>query len=107
MAWLLSFWAHAKAWATAALAAVVAASAAYLLGRRKGAAEATATVQLQQRAELAESNAAAAEAAAKHAEVRHEIEAETSVLSDPGPQRVGDASPDSAAGRLRDDGWTS
>lgn len=107
MAWLLSLWSGAKAWVTAILAALVAVGAAYLFGRRKGSAEAAAKAQLQQRAEQAETNAAAAQAAAQHAEVRHEIETESAALPDPGPQRVGDADPSSAAGRLRDDGWTS
>lgn len=106
MAWLISLWGNVKAWLAAVVVAVAAAAAAYLLGRRKGASDAAAQAQLQQRAERAENQAAAAEAAAQHAEVRRDVESESTPLPDPGPQRVGDADPASAAGRLRDDGWT-
>lgn len=38
-------------------------------------------------------------------EVRDEIEAKNAKLPDATAQRVGDADPDTAAGKLRDDGW--
>ena len=38
-------------------------------------------------------------------EVRNEVENETAQLPDAPPQRVADADPATAAGKLRDDGW--
>jgi type III secretory pathway component EscV len=105
MTWLLSLWNGAKAWVTAILAVIVAFGSAYLLGRRKGEAEATEHAQLQQRAEQAESNAAAAQAAAHNAEVRHDVDAEVAALPGGASPSGADPDPRSAAGRLRDD-WT-
>jgi len=105
MTWLLNFWGSAKAWGTAILAAVVAAGAAYVLGRRRGSSDATAQAQLQQRADQAESNAAAAQAAAHNAEVRHDVETEIASLPSGAAPAGDDPVHGSAADRLRDE-WT-
>lgn len=91
-----------KAWALAVLAVLAAIGSAWLYGRRGGK-------QAQRQADAARDAQASAQAAQNtiHAhEVRHEVEAEVSKLPDAPAQKVGDAAPDSAAGRLRDDGWT-
>lgn len=88
-----------KTWAVAALAMIAGVLGAYVLGRWKGGKAAADAVR-----------GADAEAAAKaeHAQVqtRVEVENETAKLPDAPPQRVGDADPATAAGRLRDEGWT-
>lgn len=77
-----------------------------------GAALAVAFVKGKQhqadadKARDAQSLAEAAEQAVKASTVRKEIENATAKLPDAPPQRVGDAYPDTAAGKLRDDGWT-
>ncbi|WP_291774958.1 hypothetical protein [Luteibacter sp.] len=106
MTWLLSLLRSGKDWALAILATIAAAAAAYFFGRRSGSSEATKTAQLQQRAEQAETNAAVAQAAAHNAEVRHAVESETASLPDAPPSSVAAAPAGTAAGRLRDAGWT-
>ncbi|NID14976.1 hypothetical protein [Luteibacter yeojuensis] len=106
MTWLLSLLRSGKDWALAILATLAAAGAAYFFGRRSGSSEATANAQLQQRADQAETTAAAAQAAVHNAEVRHDVESETAALPDAPPSSVAAAPAGTAAGRLRDDGWT-
>lgn len=101
MSWALTLWAKLKGWAIGMAALLLAISAAWLLGRREGNVVAKAGAGKQQ----AENNAAAARQQAEHAEVRHEVENDTAKLPDAPAQRVADADPATAAGRLRDDGW--
>lgn len=91
MIWL----ARLKTWALALLAIIVAIATAGLYGRRKG----------KQAAEQAEAAQAAQDTIHAH-EVRDEVEAEVSKLPDAPTQTVSAADPATAAGRLRDDGWT-
>lgn len=91
-----------KSWALALLAILAAIATAGLYGRRKGR-------QAAEKDEEARDAQAAAQAAQDtiHAhEVRNEVEAEVSKLPDAPTQTVGAADPATAAGRLRDDGWT-
>ena len=101
MSWALTLWAKVKGWAIGLAALVLAIAAAWLLGRREGKVVAKAGASEQQ----AENNAAAAQAQAAHAEVRHEVENDTAKLPDAPAQRVADADPATAAGHLRNDGW--
>lgn len=92
----------AKAWkGICALGALLAAVlGVYLAGRSKGKAVEQVNTQAAQ-------NAAATAQATVHAhEVRNEVEIETAKLPDAPPQQVGTADPATAAGKLRDDGWT-
>jgi len=102
MSWALTLWANkVKGWVIGLTALLLAIAAAWLLGRREGKVVADASAGKQQ----AENNAAAAQAQAAHAEVRHDVEVETDKLPDAPAQRVADADPATAAGHLRDDGW--
>lgn len=91
--------ARLKAYAVAALALVAGVLGAYLFGRWKGGKIAADAVR--------DADAKAA-AKAEHAQVqtRIEVENEAAKLKDAQPQRVGDADHATAAGRLRDEGWT-
>lgn len=93
-------WLKLKSYLIAAGALLAALAGAVLYGRAKGkAAEQGKTREAQQ--------AATAAQAAVHAhEVRDEVENETAKLPDAPPQSVAIADPATAAGRLRDDGWT-
>lgn len=53
-----------------------------------------------------QSLADAAEQALKATQARTEVDDENAKLSPAPPQKVADAAPDTAAGKLRDDGWT-
>jgi hypothetical protein len=89
-AWL---WARLYGWVMALGALVAAVGAAWLYGRHQGK-------------EAAQDKAAAesAQANARAQHDRNEVDNETAKLPDAPPQKVGDADPDTAAGRLRD--WT-
>jgi hypothetical protein len=73
--------------------------AAWLLGRQKGKQAGEADAQ------AARNDAANANAKAEQLESRHETDAQVAALPDAPAQRVGDAAPGTAAGRLRDD-WS-
>lgn len=90
-----------KTWALALFAVLAAIAGALLYGRRKGkqAAEQAEAVR------DAQANAQAAQQVIQAHEVRDEVEAENAKLPNAGPQAVATADPDTAAGRLRDDGW--
>lgn len=88
-----------KAWCAGLLVFLAALGAAVLYGRAKGkAAEQGKTREAQEAA-------TAATEQVKANEVRHEVEVETARLPDAPPQKVADADPATAAGKLRDDGW--
>lgn len=80
-----------KTWLAVAGALVLTIAGALLAGMRHGRKHA-------QEQEQARDAAATTQAQ----EVRHDVEVETSKLPDAPAQRVGEADPDSAAGRLRD-----
>jgi hypothetical protein len=88
--WLVSVvggvWGWLGKWLAILGGAVLAIGAAVLYGRSKGKAE--------------------VEHIAKAAETRNEVEQGIQKLPEKPQARVGDADPDSAAGVLRDDGWT-
>lgn len=92
-------WLKLKGYLIAAGVFLAALGAAVLYGRAKGkAAE-------QGKTRAAQEAATAATEQVKANEVRHEVEVETARLPDAPPQKVADADPASAAGKLRDDGW--
>lgn len=86
----------------AGLAVLLAIATAGLYGRHKGK-------QAAQQAEAARDAKAAAQAAqqvTRAHEVRNDVEAENAKLPDAPAQQVGAADPATAAGELRDAGWT-
>lgn len=100
MAWLTLLWGKVWQWVCGIGAFLALLGAAWLLGRSKGkAAEKVNTM-------AAESIAAAAQATVKQMESRHETDIEVQKLPDAPAQAVGTATAGTAAGKLRDDGWT-
>jgi len=96
---LIALWTKMRGWLVGAGVFLAALGAAVLYGRAKGkAAE-------QGKTRDAQEAATAATEQVKANEVRHEVEVETARLPDAPPQKVADADPASAAGKLRDDGW--
>lgn len=98
---MITLWLKLKGWLIGAGAFVLLVLSAWLLGRSKGKAAQKATDDAQQ----AKANAQAAQQVQQVQESRHETDAENAALPDAGPQKVADADPATAAGRLRDDGW--
>lgn len=96
----MTLWLKLKGYLIAAGALLVALAGAVLYGRAKG----KAAEQVKTRA--AQEAAQAAQATVHVHEVRHDVEVETAKLPDAPPQSVAAADPATAAGRLRDDGWT-
>lgn len=90
-----------KTWALALFAVLAAIATALLYGRHKGKQAA----EQDEAARDAAANAQAAQDIIKTQESRHETDAEVQRLPDAPAQRVGDADPNTAAGRLRDD-WS-
>jgi hypothetical protein len=97
MTWLLGLfsgaWSAISKWLAIAGAAVLAIGAALVYGRSKGKAEVEQKVAAQRGEDIA-----------KAAETRNEVEQKVQQLPDAPPVRVGDAPPDSAAGKLQP--WT-
>lgn len=102
MMWLLTLWSKIKLWAAALLAVLVAIGGAWLYGRSKG----KATQRAADDATQAQANTVAAQQQAGAQESRNEVEAEVSQLPPAPAQQVAQADPATAAGELRDDGWT-
>lgn len=102
MTFLVTLWAKVKLWAAAALAVLVAIGGAWLYGRSKGKAAQRAADDATQ----AQANTAAAQQQAGAQENRNEVEAEVSQLPSAPAQSVATADPATAAGKLRDNGWT-
>lgn len=93
-------WAKVWKWVCALGALLTAVAGIYFAGRAKGkAAE-------QGKTRDAQEAATAAQATVHAHEVRNEVENETAKLPDAPAQSVASADPATAAGRLRDDGWT-
>lgn len=95
-----------KGWLIGIAAVLAAVTGAWLLGRREGRVVTSAGADAEQQAQTATNNAAAAQAKADNAKVRHDVETDTAKLPDAPAQRVGDAAAGTAAGRLREEGWT-
>lgn len=93
-------WAKVWKWVCALGALLAAIAGIYFAGRSKG----KAAEQVKTRA--AENAAATAQATVHAHEVRNEVENETAKLPDAPAQPVATADPATAAGKLRDDGWT-
>lgn len=91
----------AKIWKYLAGIAVLAAAvgAIFLKGRESGKASNQAKV------DEATQDAKIATQSAQAVETRHDIEAANSQLPEAPAQKVADADPATAAGKLRDDGW--
>lgn len=85
--------------AAAVLAALL---AAWIAGHRKG----RTTQATKDAAASAGDTAAAAQRVVNAAQARKQVEAETLKLPDAPAQRVAAADPATAAGKLREDGWT-
>jgi len=96
----MTLWLKLKGYLIAAGALLAALAAAVLYGRAKG----KAAEQVKTRA--AQDAAVTAQETVHAHEVRNEVENETAKLPDAPAQSVGAADPATAAGRLRDDGWT-
>lgn len=95
----MTIWLKLRGWLYGLIAAAGLMLAAWLLGRQKGKQSGEADAQ------AARNDAANAQAKAEQMEARHEVDAEVAKLPEAGPQKVADADPATAAGKLRDDGW--
>lgn len=93
--------AKVKAWIIALSAALLSIGLAVLYGLRKGKNWQKGVDDARE----AQANVQAAQQARKAQESRNETDQRVAATPDKGPQRVGDADPDTAAGHLRDDGW--
>jgi len=93
-------WAKVWKWVCAIGAILAAIGGIWLWGREKG----KASEQIKTRD--AQEAAATAQATVHAHEVRNEVENETAKFPDAPAQSVAAADPATAAGRLRDDGWT-
>ena len=101
-AWFASMWAKAGAWLALAGAVIAAIFAALLYGEHKGRQTGVADAAKQ-----AVADAKAAQDAVTHgASVRANVESDTAKLPEAPAQKVADADPTTAAGQLRQDGWT-
>jgi hypothetical protein len=98
-AWL---WAKLSGFALAAGGVLIALAGAWLYGRH----QAHAADDAETAARDAKQAAADAAERAHQTEVRHDVEVQTAQLPDAPPQQVAAADPATAAGRLRDNGWT-
>lgn len=98
---MITLWLKLKGWLIGAGAFVLLVLSAWLLGRSKG----KAAQKVVDAARDAEANAQAAQQKVQAQETRHAVEAEVSKLPDAPPQKVADADPATAAGKLRDGGW--
>jgi cytoskeletal protein RodZ len=87
---VIALWERFKTWLVVIAGLVVAGVAIWIKGRQQG--------------KQAAKNEQAQQVIRAH-EVRDEIEVENAKLPDAPPQRVADADPGTAAGKLRDDGW--
>ena len=101
-AWFASLWAKAGAWLALAGAVIAAVFAALLYGEHKGKQVGVADAAKQAVADAKAAQAAVTDAAT----VRANVEAETAKLPEAPAQKVADAKPSTAAGQLRQDGWT-
>ena len=97
---MIALWLKLRGWlyGIAALAGLL--LGAWWLGRQKGKQVEHGKTREAQEA------AATAQATVQAHEVRRDVEIETAKLPDAPAQRVADADHATAAGRLRDDGWT-
>lgn len=94
------WWVKLQGYVYAFGAVLAAIAAAIFYGREKGKASE------QRNTDAAKSDAATAQATTEQLESRHETDAEVQKLPDAPAQTVGNAAPGTAAGELRDNGWT-
>lgn len=100
--WFAELWARAGVWLALAGAVIVAVLVAFLTGKHKGQ-----DAGLADAAQQAIRDARAAQQATQDAaKTRADVEAKTAALPDAPAQKVGDADPATAAGKLKDSGWT-
>ena len=96
---IAALWAKAYKWLIGIGVLAAAIAAIFLKGRESGKASNQAKVdEATQDAQIATQTAQAVE-------TRHDIEAANSQLPEAPAQKVADADPATAAGKLRDDGW--
>lgn len=101
-AWIARLWTKAGAWVALAGAVIVAVLGALLWGEHKGKQAGVADAARQAVKDAAAATKAVQDAAA----TRTQVDAAADKLPDAPAQEVGNAAPDTAAGKLRDDGWT-
>jgi hypothetical protein len=97
---LALLWAKVWKWVVGIGAVLAAIASIFLAGREKGkAAEQVKTQAAKQEAEVAKQTTAIVES-------RHETDVQVQNLPEASAQTVAAADPSTAAGELRDDGWT-
>lgn len=99
---LAALWAKAGTWLALAGAVIAAVFAALLWGEHKGKQVGVANAAKQ----VAKDAQASQQATKTAASVRAEVESASAGLPDAPAQKVADADPATAAGKLRDEGWT-
>jgi len=90
-----------KIWALALFGILATLVTVGFYGRHKGKVSA----EKEQAARDSRQAAEVAQQTIQAGKVRDEIESENAKLPEAGPQKVSEADPNSAAGKLRDDGW--
>lgn len=101
-AWFAGLWAKLGVWLALASAVLAAVAAAAVWGERKGKQVGIADAAKQAVADAKAAQAAVTDAAT----VRANVEADTAKLPEAPPQKIADADPNTAAGQLRQGGWT-
>lgn len=96
---IAALWAKLYKWIIGIAVLAAAVGAIFLKGRESGKAS------NQSKVDEATQDAQIAIQTAQAVETRHDIEAANSQLPEAPAQKVADADPDTAAGKLRDDGW--
>ncbi|HEY6019888.1 MAG TPA: hypothetical protein VIY48_08270 [Candidatus Paceibacterota bacterium] len=99
--WLMGLWAKVWKYVCALGALLLAIGGIWLSGRKSG----VAAQKSKNDAREAKANIEAVKQVQAVEDSRRETDAEVAKSPDPGPQKVADAPSDSAAGKLRDDGW--
>ena len=100
--WLAKIWTKAGTWLALAGAVVAAIFAAMLYGEHKGKQVGVADAAKQAIADARAAQASVTSASA----TRASVEAATAKLPEAQAQKIADADPATAAGELRQDGWT-
>lgn len=101
-AWFAGLWAKLGVWLALAGAVIAAVFAAMLYGEHKGKQVGVADAAKQAIADARAAQASVTSASA----TRASVEAATAKLPEAQAQKIADADPATAAGELRQDGWT-
>ena len=102
IAFLSHLWSKARNWVLGILGFLAIVTGAFTVGRLRGKKAQQSTEALgNSLAQVAQDKAQSHDI-----EARHEVENQTAGLPDAPAQSVGTADPSTAAGRLRDEGWT-